>query len=46
MMYLYLDLKVVYKDDDHEGVTVSTSIYDQACVTDPKKGIEVSGFNR
>jgi len=35
-------LKVVYKDDDHEGVTVSTSIYDQACVTDPKKGIEIA----
>lgn len=43
-MTIIVDLKIQYRDDDREGVNVPMDIYDQACVTDPKKGVEVRPY--
>ena len=39
---LLLDLKLVTNEDNREGINVTSELYEQACITDAKKGIEVS----
>ncbi|CAF0807590.1 unnamed protein product [Adineta steineri] len=35
-------LKLTSNDQDHEGVHVPMDLYDQACVTDAKQGVEIA----
>ncbi|CAF3694749.1 unnamed protein product [Rotaria sordida] len=35
-------LKITYNEDDSEVINVPMDLYDQACVTDPKKGLEIA----
>jgi hypothetical protein len=37
-----LDLKLAWNENDRETINVPMDVYEKACVTDPKKGIEVS----
>ena len=36
-----LDLKLDWNDQDRENATVPTELYERACVTDGKEGVEV-----
>jgi hypothetical protein len=37
----FSDLKLEWNEEDHENINVPMQIYERACVTDPKEGVEV-----
>ena len=39
--FKFLDIKLEWNEEEHENINVPMDIYDRACITDAKQGVEV-----